>query len=53
MSKGIYLGKDKHGHEYYSNQDGYVYQWRNNECLGWLCTYPAWERALHKVLTKG
>lgn len=53
MSKGIYLGKDKHGYEYYSNQDGYVYQWRCDMCFGWLCTYTAWTRTLHKALTKG
>ena len=53
MSKGVYLGKDKHGYEYYSNQDGYVYQWRRDRCFGWLCTYTAWTRTLHKALTKG
>ena len=53
MSKGVYLGKDKHGYEYYSNQDGYVYQWRCDTCFGWLCAYTAWTRTLHKALTKG
>ena len=50
MSKGVYLGKDKHGYEYYSNQDSYVYQWRSDTCFGWLCTYTAWTGPLHKVL---
>ena len=50
MSKGRCLGKDKHGYEYYSNQDGYVYQWRCDTCLGWLCSYAAWARTLQRVL---
>ena len=52
MTKGRYLGPDKHGFEYYSNQDGYVYQWQGNECLGWLCSYVAWERTIHKSIQK-
>ena len=50
MCKGGYLGKDKHGYEYYSNADGYVYQWQGSKCLGWLCSYVAWERTLHKII---
>ena len=50
MSKGRYLGKDKQGYEYYSNQDGYVYQWQCDACFGWLCSYAAWIRTLHRVL---
>ena len=50
MTKGKHLGKDKHGFEYYSNQDGYVYQWLKNHCLGWLCSYVVWERTLHKII---
>ena len=53
MCKGKYLGKDGYGLRYYSNQDGYVYQWRHDVCLGWLCSYAAWARTLHKVLMKG
>ena len=50
MTKGRYLGRDKHGYEYYFNPDGYVYQWQCETCFGWLCTYAAWTRTLHKVL---
>ncbi|MFC1766650.1 hypothetical protein ACFL6U_31810 [Planctomycetota bacterium] len=50
MCKGRYLGKDRLGFEYYSNPDGYVYQWRNNHCLGWLCSYAAWESTLNKII---
>jgi hypothetical protein len=50
MCKGRYLGIDKHGFEYYASPDGYVYQWQGNECPGWLCSYPVWDRTLHKVL---
>ncbi|MFC1761172.1 hypothetical protein ACFL6U_03730 [Planctomycetota bacterium] len=52
MCKGRYLGKDRHGYGYYSNPDGYVYQWQGGECLGWLCSYVAWERTLHKIVQK-
>ena len=52
MSKGKYLGKDKHGYEYYASLGSYVYQWQGNTCLGWLCSYAVWERTIHKIIQK-
>jgi len=53
MTKGRYLGTDEHGYRYYSDPDGYVYQWLKNHCLGWLCSHVAWERTLHKIILQG
>ena len=37
-------------YEYILFPDHYVYQFKNGENLGWICSYPAWERTLHKIL---
>ena len=46
-----YLGTDKKGYKYYLDTDNYVYQenifGRN---VGWLCSYPAWQRTMHKIV---
>lgn len=46
-----YLGIDEHGYEYYSANDGYVYQFKSGKRQSWLCSLPAWYRTFHKIIT--
>lgn len=39
---------------YLNENDLYVYDFDSTgKCSGWLCSLPAWERNLHKVLDLG
>jgi hypothetical protein len=44
------LGQDSRGYDYYLATDNYVYQFKNGKLFGWLCSFPTWERQMHKVL---
>ena len=50
VSKDKLLGKDSRGNHYYLAPDNYVYQFKDGKLFGWLCSFPAWERTMHKVL---
>jgi len=43
------LGTDRNGYSYILFSNNYVYQFLNTKCLGWFCSFPAWERTLHKI----
>ena len=46
-----YLGKDRYGNYYILEPDLYVYQYgESGACYGWLCSYPAWENTMHKII---
>ena len=56
MKTGKYLGKKRHkgflqAHEYILMSNGYVYVLYPGKKPYWLCTYTAWERTLHRVLS--
>ena len=40
----------KSGYDYLLFSNLYVYQFKGTHCLGWFCSYIAWERELHKIL---
>ena len=46
------LGTDKHGYQYFSATDLYVYQYKDGKNIGWICDLPTWEKAMHKLVTK-
>jgi len=48
--KYTFLGTSHQGkYEYYSG-NLYVYQFKAGVKLGWLCSLPAWERTIYKIL---
>ena len=42
--------KKSNVYEYYSANDGYVYQFKNGARIGWFCSLPAWKRTMHQIL---
>lgn len=55
MTTNRYLGTDKQGNEYYREVKGgldYVYQYTpDQEPNGWMCSFAAWQRSLHQIIT--
>ncbi|GEM_PF-5356733 len=46
-----FLGTDLSGHNYYMGTDYFVYQeGPDGKCCGWICSGPAWERTMHKIV---
>ena len=41
---------EKTGRVYVLYSDNYVYQFKGTKCIGYLCSMPAWERTMHKVI---
>ena len=54
MKRGYeFLGKSHNKYSYWLNYtDLYVYQLdeSSHKWLDWFCSYPAWQRTLHKIL---
>lgn len=38
-------------YEYVLFNDRYVYTLKNGKSIGWLCSEPAWDRTIHKILS--
>lgn len=48
--RASYLGQNSKGYSFYLGTDRYVYQWKGDECTGWISSQPAWERTMHRQL---
>lgn len=46
----IFLGTSHKGLYSYYKDGKYVYQEKNGKVIGWICSYAAWERTLHKIV---